>query len=72
MTRTRTHTVTDTLTCTLARTQTLNSVPATPMQEDACAPRDLPMQPPPPKAATKHASKFDRFGGASRQSMYAR
>jgi len=52
--------------------QTLNSVPATPMQEDACAPRDLPMQPPPPKAATKHASKFDRFGGASRQSMYAR
>jgi len=44
------------------------SVGITPSQEVALAPAP-PAAPPP---ASKFASKFDRFGGAGRQSMYAR
>ena len=49
-----------------ARPVEVPACPATPTVIDAAEPAA------PPPASTGFASKFDRFGGASRQSMYAR
>jgi len=54
------------------RLASLSAVPACPTQTESFAPTAPPLAAKPVAAPTSFASKFDRFGGAGRQNMYAR